>query len=464
MPPPASSPKPRAPAGASAGVKAGDRAADESGVEADFEAAVEADPLLARSHLVSQLTGGNRLSLVAGGDELFPAMCAAIAAARHQVWLASYIFHDDPAAQCVAQALAEAARRGVWVGVVVDGFGSKATLQRLREWLVDAGVNLAVFRPVDRWWRLLQPGQLRRLHHKLCVVDGELGFVGGINLIDDRNDLNHGWSETPRLDFAVQIQGPAVALMEQTARAMWSRAALGADWREEMLQIARGAEPLARARRVLARLRLVPAALPSPVGDVSAVLAPVRVAFLVRDNLRRRRSIEQAYIEAISRARSRVDLICPYFYPGRLFRRALRHAAQRGVRVRLLLQGKADYRFAALAAQVLYDEMLRSGVQVFEYTPAFLHAKVAVVDEVWATVGSSNIDPLSLLLNLEANLIVHDAPFATELAQRIDAAMMASHEVYRSSADHGWWPTLRRRFVASAAYWFLRLAGITGKY
>ena len=172
----------------------------------------------------AQLTGGNRVQLLAGGDALFPAMCAAIAAARHRVWLATYIFHDDPAAETVARALADAARRGVQVGVVVDGFGSKATLPALRRWLDAAGVQLVVFRPLDRWWRLLHPGQLRRLHQKLCVVDGEQGFVGGINLIDDRNDLNHGWSDRPRLDFAVAVQGPVVAQMAQTARAMPTRA------------------------------------------------------------------------------------------------------------------------------------------------------------------------------------------------------------------------------------------------
>ena len=406
------------------------------------------------------LSGGNQVALMAGGDVLFPAMCAAIDAARHQVWLATYIFHGDATAERVARALAAAARRGVWVGVVVDGIGSKATLPAVRGWLGDAGVNLAVFRPVDRWWRLLAPGQLRRLHQKLCVVDDEIGFVGGINVIDDRNDLNHGWSTAPRLDFAVRVQGPAVAAIEQAARAIWSRAALGADWRSEVAALARSAEPVARARRVLARLRSMPAADP----DAAGALVPVRVAFLVRDNFRRRRSIEQAYVQAISGARQRVDLICPYFYPGRLFRRALRRAAQRGVQVRLLLQGKADYRFAALAAQVLYDEMLRSGVRVFEYTPAFLHAKVAVVDGEWATVGSSNIDPLSLLLNLEANVIVHDPRFTDGLAASIDAAIQVSREVLRPQTRSGAWPVLRRGLVASAAYWFLRLAGINGRY
>ncbi|NRF69061.1 cardiolipin synthase ClsB [Aquincola sp. S2] len=408
------------------------------------------------------LSGGNRVRLLAGGDELFPAMCAAIAQARRQVWLATYIFHDDDAARCVANALAEAARRGVWVGVVVDGFGSKATLPSLRERLVPAGVQLVVFRPVDRWWRLLQPGQLRRLHQKLCVVDGHDAYVGGINLIDDRNDLNHGLCEAPRLDFAIELQGPLVASIEQSARAMWSRAALGADWRDELLTLARSAEPVARARRMASRLRILPPSTPHTVA--LAELPPVRAAFLVRDNLRQRRAIEHAYIEAISRARRRVEIMCPYFYPGRPFRRALQRAAARGVQVRLLLQGKPDYRFAALAAQVLYGELLDAGVRVFEYMPAFLHAKVAVVDDDWATVGSSNIDPLSLLLNLEANVIVRDMHFTGELALRFESAVLASREVLQPPVGPGWWSTLRRGFVAWTAYWFLRLAGMSGKY
>jgi cardiolipin synthase len=420
------------------------------------------------------LTGGNRVRLLAGGDEQFPAMCAAIAQARRQVWLATYIFHDDEAARQVALALADAARRGLWVGVVVDGFGSKATLPRLREWLQPAGVQLVVFRPVDRWWRLLQPGQLRRLHQKLCVVDGHTGFVGGINVIDDRNDLNHGWSEAPRLDFAVQVQGPLAAAIEQTARAIWSRAALGADWREELMTLARSAEPVARARRMVNRLRILPPVtegrrcwlrrLGRPrIDQLAAELPPVRAAFVVRDNLRQRRAIEHAYIEAIERAERRVDVVCPYFYPGRVFRNALERAAGRGVRVRLL-QGKADYRFAALAAQVLYGELLHAGVRIYEYTPAFLHAKVAVVDDDWATVGSSNIDPLSLLLNLEANVIVRDQPFAGDLALRFEAAVQASEEVTQEPLGTGWWGVLRRGFVAWTSYWFLRLAGWNGKY
>ena len=407
-----------------------------------------------------QLVGGNQVRLLSGGDELFPAMCAAIDAARHQVWLATYIFHNDDASRAVANALAEAARRGVWVGVVVDGFGSKETLNELTAWLAPAGVNLAVFRPVDRWWRLLQPGQLRRLHQKLCVVDNVVGFVGGINILDDRLDLRHGWSTLPRLDFAVSLEGPVVEQVEQAARAMWSRAMLGALWRRQWRQIVKGAEPMAHARRLVSRLR-VAATAPE---DAEGALPPVRVAFVMRDNLRRRRAIEHAYVQAMRQARERIELICPYFYPGRAFRRAMRHAAERGVRVRLLLQGKLDYRFAGLAAQVLYDELLAAGVQVYEYTPAFLHAKVALVDRDWATIGSSNIDPLSLLLNLEANAIVRDEQFTAQLALRIEAAVQAATPVLRPPGGQGWWAVLRRGFVAWTAYWFLRLAGINGRY
>ncbi len=408
-----------------------------------------------------EMLGGNAVRLLSGGDELFATMCGAMARARQHIWLATYIFHDDEASRTVAEALADAARRGVRVQVVVDGFGSKATLPTLRHWLEAAGVQLVVFRPVDRWWRLLHPGQLRRLHQKLCVVDAEIAFVGGINVIDDRNDMNHGWSELPRLDFAVEVKGPVVESVEQTARAMWTRAALGADWREELAGLARSTEPASRARDLLERLRiLTPAARAAGHED----LPPIQSAFVVRDNLRQRRAIERAYVDAIQMASERVEIMCPYFYPGRAFRRALRHAASRGVSVRLLLQGKADYRFAALAAQVLYDELLGAGVQVYEYTPAFLHAKVAVVDRHWATVGSSNIDPLSLLLNLEANVIVQDAGFNAALALRFQAAVSASTEIVRPPVAQGWWSVLQRGFVAWTAYWFLRLAGMSGRY
>jgi cardiolipin synthase len=407
-----------------------------------------------------QFSGGNAVALLSGGDELFPAMHEAIAGALHEVWLATYIFHLDEAARSMADALIAAARRGVRVRVVVDGFGSKASLPALHSWFEGSGVALAVFRPLERWTAYLQPGQLRRLHQKLLAVDDERAFVGGINIIDDRIDLNHGRTEAPRLDFAVALRGPIASAVSQTARAMWTRAAFGQEWREELVNLVRSTEPISGARALLQRLRILPHAASLPMYEEP----PVRAAFVVRDNLRQRRAIERSYIEALKNARSRIDIGCPYFYPGRAFRRTLCQAARRGVQVRLLLQGKLDYRIAGLAAQVLYDELLAHGVRIFEYTPAFLHAKVALVDDDWATVGSSNIDPLSLLLNLEANVVVSDATFARSLADSFDRAVAVSREVTAPVVASGWMGAARRAFVAWAAHWVLRLAGLSGRY
>jgi cardiolipin synthase len=418
------------------------------------------DPAPAQLERAPAFSGGNVVALLAGGDELFPAMREAIAGALHEVWLATYIFHHDEAARAIADMMIAAARRGVRVRVVVDGFGSKASLPVLQTWFEGSGVALAVFRPLDRWTAYLQPGQLRRLHQKLLAVDDERAFVGGVNIIDDRIDLNHGRTEAPRLDFAVALRGPIVAPVAQTARAMWTRAAFGQEWREELVNLVRSSEPVAGARALLRRLRILPRAPALTAED----MLPVRAAFVVRDNLRQRRAIERSYVEALKNARSRIDIICPYFYPGRAFRRTLRQAASRGVRVRLLLQGKLDYRLAGLAAQVLYDELLAHGVQIFEYMPAFLHAKVALADDDWATVGSSNIDPLSLLLNLEANVIVHDAPFTRALAASFDSAVAVSREVTRPPVTSGWVAAARRAFVAWTAHWVLRLAGLSGRY
>ncbi len=406
----------------------------------------------------ARFVGGNQIRLLQGGDALFPAVCAAIDAAEHEVWFATYIFHDDPASRRVADALIAAARRGVAVHLVVDGFGSLASLHTLRGWLQGEPVRLEVFRPLDRWYAWLQPGQLRRLHQKLCVVDQTLAYVGGINVIDDRNDLRHGWSEAPRLDFAVEMRGPLVQQVHLTARAMWSRANLGRGWRGEVRALARSAAPVDRTLALVRRLR------GSRQRNVEAPSGPVRAAFIVRDNLRQRRAIERSYVDAIRGARQRVDIAVPYFYPGHGFRSALRQAARRGVQVRLLLQGKVDYRIAALAARALYDELRGRGVRIFEYTPAFLHAKVAVVDDDWATVGSSNIDPLSLLLNLEANVVVRDAGFAQSLTACFDAAVAVSAEVVVLPAGRGWRGWLQRGLVAWCANVYLRVAGITGRY
>jgi cardiolipin synthase len=440
--------------------------------------------------------GGHTVNLLVGGDQLFDALIEAVDAAHQEVWLATYIFHDDPSGQRVLRALVAAAQRGVRVGVLLDGFGSNGRLAALRERMRAGGVELEVYRPLERWWAWLQPSQLRRLHQKLCVVDGRRAFVGGINIIDDRFDLQHGWTGEPRLDFAVAVDGALAADAQRQVQALWTRARVGSHWREEVVRLARSREPVQQA---LARAGQMRTTAPSDRGrgreralrwlrgearpgqrlDAAALraLPPVRAALVVRDNVLQRRAIERAYLDAIEQARHRIDIASAYFYPGWLFRQALRRAAARGVQVRLLMQGKLDYRLAGLAARAHYAEMMAHGIRVFEYTPAFLHAKVAVVDGRWATVGSSNIDPLSLLLNLEANVVVLDETFAAALQQRLDEAFAASREVGSAVdaalgsggadaavAHPGWRVRLQRALVAAIARAYLRLGGVRARY
>ncbi len=404
---------------------------------------------------------GHELQLLRGGAAYFDDLVAAIDRAVAEVWLASYIFEDpagDPSAARVAAALVAAARRGLRVRVVVDGFGSRRALPGLRAVLEPAGVDLAVFRPLTGWWHWLQPRQLRRLHHKLAVVDGAVAWCGGINVIDDHLDQHHGWTDSPRLDYALRLRGPAVGPIAQTLSAVWHRAWLGHDWRDELRALVRHPQRVARMRSIWQRLH---APRRGPRRAAAGPAAAGRAAFVLRDNLRQRRAIEHAYLEALGRAREGIDLVCPYFSPGRAFRQALLDAAARGVRVRLLLQGKVDLPLAALAARVLYEELLDGGLQIYEYTPAFLHAKVARVDDDWATVGSSNIDPLSLLLNLEANVIVRDPACVAALRAGLAQDFALARAVRRDelAALPRWRWALRRRLVAWLSRLYLWMAG-----
>jgi cardiolipin synthase A/B len=299
------------------------------------------------------------------------------------------------------------------------------------------------------------------------VIDETLGFLGGINLIDDRYDLDHGWSDAPRLDYAVSLTGPSVTPMLHTIRAMWTRAQFGRDWRDDVGTWLKDPHKVRRVRKLVqqARLKLTPGEI-GKVSKGAAERQPMRTAFVVRDNLRQRRTIEQAALQAISQARERVDIVTPYFYPRRAVRLALRHAASRGVRVRLLLQGKVDHALAGIVAKVLYWELQNHGVRIFEYQPAFLHAKVLCVDDEWATVGSSNLDPLSLVMNLEANLIIKDRGFVRTLTHAINQDFAASREVPRlqKQVASAWNRGLGRKVVAAFAKLYLWVAGAGSRY
>lgn len=372
------------------------------------------------AHRIPPLRGGHHLQLLEGSGELFPAMIAAIDSATTEVLLETYIFDFSASGMEVAYALERAARRGAAVHVVVDGVGTSDVAEPLLHRLELAGVQWRVYSPPGRLG-LLWPGQWRRLHRKLCVVDGAVGFCGGINVLDDFHDPNHGALDAPRLDFALRVTGPLVQQMHDAMARLWRRIEL-----LDRLRHGRLEGSLMSLRASTTRVAVPPPPLASPG------LPRARAALLLRDNFRHRAVIERAYRRAIGRAREEILIANAYFVPGHKMRVALVRAARRGVRVTLLLQGRYEYFMQYYAARPVFGSLLRAGVEIFEYEPSFLHAKVAVVDGQWATVGSSNLDPLSLLLAREANVVVEDRPFAQRLRARLLHAV--EHEGRRMDA------------------------------
>ena len=341
---------------------------------------------------MTESVNGNRITLLKSGVEYFPALLGEIDAARREIHVETYIFESDSTGRAVAAALARAARRGVATHLLVDGFGSAGLDRKLVAEMEEAGVRFLVYRPLISPWTLRR-SRLRRMHRKIAVVDARVAFVGGINVVNDAD--RDGAS--PRFDYAVRVEGPLVAHIHVVVKRLWA---------------------LVNTTRLRARLPDATAPVP-PIQACGAQCA----SFVVRDNLGHRRDIEQAYLAAFERARSEILIANAYFFPGTSFRRALTEAVARGVRVKLLLQGKVEYVLQHYASRALYGSFLDAGVEIHEYQKSFLHAKVAAVDGRWATVGSSNIDPLSLLLAREANVVIEDDAFAGELRASLLAAI-----------------------------------------
>ena len=402
----------------------------------------------------AELAGGHEIALLITGDAFIPALISSIEAARESIFLETYIFNDDPTGRRVARALADAADRGVAVNCVVDGFGTPQLTGEAARLMDRPGIALETFRPerfrfVERIRVALDRQRLRRLHRKLALFDGAVAYIGGINLLDDWHDPNHGLLEAPRLDYAVRVRGPLVASVNLAMRRLW--------WELSVVN-----RSLGRVRRIGAPRAPGPVYAPMPPVRTNVQSAgSMRAMLLVRDNLRHRRTIERWYLRAIRKARHEVLIANAYFLPGVRFRRALIAARRRGVRVRLLLQGKVEYRLQHHATQALYDELLTEGIEIYEYQRSFLHAKVAVMDRQ-ATVGSSNIDPFSLLLAREANVVVDDQAFADSLRRELEAAIA-------DGADHLALVSHRRRplpirVMNWCAFGLLRLAvSVTGQ-
>jgi cardiolipin synthase A/B len=346
-------------------------------------------------HLAEPLVAGNRLDLLEDGPATFAAMFEAIDNARDHINIESYIVEADGPGQELALRLARKRAEGVCVNLMYDSFGSLSTPAAYFEGLKARGVTLCEYNPVRRWQAWVSAALHRRNHRKLMVVDGHIGFIGGVNISSVYGSgpsrasgaaaHERGWR-----DLHLRIEGPAVQQLQRLFIDHWQRhAPMGL--------------PGAAYRRPVA-----------PAGPHKLALAASKAGS-------RRDPFHSALLGAIDHAEQRVQLATAYLVPPRRLVRKLERAAARGVAVDLLLPGVSDSWPALYAGRSHFSRLLRAGVRIYERRDAHLHAKACVIDGVWSSIGSSNIDWRSLLHNAEANVIVLDEAFA----QRMEAVLRA---------------------------------------
>jgi len=374
---------------------------------------------------------GNDIKLLRSGVEYFPALEQAIQNAKTEIYLQAYIYEHDVTGIRIGNALMQAVQRGVSVNILLDGFGSQYLPKSYIQTLRDAGVKLMFYRPKISPWTL-KKNRLRRLHSKVTVIDGSIAFVGGINIIDDNNSPNQ---IPPRIDYAVRIEGNLLPAISASVHKLWRR---------------------------MQFMHLHSLYVPSikEVHHRYHGTSNIKAAFVIRDNILHRRDIENAYLRAIRTASSEILIANAYFIPGRKFRKALIDAVKRGIKVTLLLQGRKEY-FLMFATHAFYNEFLNNGIEIYEYRKSFMHSKVAVIDTFWSTIGSSNIDPFSLLLAREANIIIQDKAFATEL--RTDIELLIQDGGVKITPQEWGKASIVKRLASWIAYGAVRLfLGVIG--
>ncbi|NKI73295.1 cardiolipin synthase ClsB [Dickeya sp. CFBP 2040] len=331
---------------------------------------------------------GNQIELLVNGDEYYPSVFNAIRQARSRVVLETFIWFEDNVGYALREVLIEAAQRGVSIDATADGYGSRDLSPDFLSPMVEAGVRFHFYDPRPPLFGLLRTNLFRRLHRKIVVVDGHTAWIGGINYSADH--LNDYGPEAKQ-DYAVKVRGPVVddinrfvlaALAHDEEPRIW--------WRRRLRRPARNIHP----------------------GNAQAL-------FVWRDNGLHRRDIERQYLQMLRRARREVIIANAYFFPGYRLLRAMRKAARRGVQVRLIIQGQPDMPIVLIGARLLYPWLINAGIAIYEYRRRPLHGKVALQDEYGSTVGSSNLDPLSLALNLEANLFINDRDFNQQLQDNL---------------------------------------------
>jgi len=340
------------------------------------------------------VVGGNRIDVLLNGDEIFPAKLDLIRAARKTITYAQYVFEEGEPAADTAQALAERCRAGVKVHVLVDAVGSLMMPSQYRDWLTEAGCELALYRPLSPW---AMDRVNNRNHRRILVVDGRAGVTGGSGTSGKWS--GNGRQEGQWRDTDLRLEGPVVSQLQGAFAENWLEAtgvALGGpDYFPSPI------EPKGQVESHIVRS--------SPAGGSVAMYT--------------------MFLLAIASARRSIYITNPYFVPDDKMLSTLLQARQRGVRVVLLLPGATDHNLVRQASRSELGRLLQAGVKVYEYRAALLHAKTMVIDSIWATVGSTNLDRRSFELNEELNLVVYNPDIARRLEGVFEADLRGSREV-----------------------------------
>lgn len=365
---------------------------------------------------------GNKVKLIQGGKEYFDLLIQFIHAAQHSIHLQTYIYDDDATGTAVANALKQAVQRKVNVYVLADGYASQVTGKKFIQALRAAGVYFRFFEPILKN-RYFYFG--RRLHHKIFVADGITALVGGRNITDRYNDFpgRPAW-----LDFALLVQGPVAQQLCEVCIKTW----------------------VGQSQKRTAVL--------CEENSFTSTDAAYNSAVRVRRNdwVRRRNEISGTYIEMLRKAKKEITIFCSYFLPGRFMRRLLASAAKRGVVIKVVTAGPSDVLLAKYAERWLYDWLLRNNIQLYEYQPTVLHAKIAVCDSEWFTVGSYNINNISAYASIELNADVYDAGFAAGVHQQLNT-IIQQQCIAITKAFHRSHKNIVRQFMRWASYEMIRL-------
>jgi cardiolipin synthase len=340
------------------------------------------------------IVDGNQVQNLENGARIFPTMLAAIRGAQHTITFESYIYWSGAVGRQFAEALEERARAGVKVHVLIDWAGSQQLEDALVQEMKAAGVEVRFYHPL-RWYNLARMNN--RTHRKLLVVDGRIGFTGGVGIADpwdgDAADAEH-WR-----DSHYRLEGPAVAQMQ---------AAFMDNWIKSTGKVLQGPEYYPALQPAGTALAQVFTSSPSGGGD----------------------SMQLMYLLSVTAAERSIDLSAAYFVPDKLTRRALRLALARGVKLRIIVPGaNTDVELARRASRAAWGELLQSGAEIYEYQPAMFHCKMMLVDGRLASVGSTNFDNRSFRLNDEANLNVYDEAFVRELEAVFEADLKRSRRI-----------------------------------